>query len=484
MMNPYTCNFIFRVVELTLRIIVPTNNKSSKPKLRWTCSSLLKRGENLKRGIFSSGAAGAGRATRSDGHKSCPDAMAEASGSGSRPRRGEEKTDDRPPLFAREDTNGTRYMRETGAMLMSLKQDEQNGVIVLPAKIEGQPNHVTIAESWLPYGIPFAVVLGLVLSNVVTNKEAIIPTFKRMMKNVRKEDMSLDLEEALGRLRRICHGVSLAADNYTQRLFDRDTCLVQPVMERLAGTEQLKYAGAGVHNLYDAIYARGMSGTIGDYIGVQIPTDRSYLNRGSPLYTLRQGWWTEIFNLGMRSNPSGGLTLLLDTLEEMTMILGIMLRQLAFCIRVYNYEYRNTNYRMSIVTVIDDIINLYNGSTAAVAYTMPARAVAINCLTGIVALLDVIRCYFGNAAKDALVRSHKGLNGEGSQNQVYQSPFWDEFRRHDHEAHEWFGMSDLCHDMSFNVLGVERDEPAEIRRKNHNLQLWKIWMNNIIGEQP
>ena len=32
----YTCNFIFRVVELTLRTIVPTNNKSSKPKLRWT----------------------------------------------------------------------------------------------------------------------------------------------------------------------------------------------------------------------------------------------------------------------------------------------------------------------------------------------------------------------------------------------------------------------------------------------------------------
>ena len=47
-----------------------------------------------------------------------------------------------------------------------------------------------------------------------------------------------------------------------------------------------------------------------------------------------------------------------------------------------------------------------------------------------------------------------------------------------------FGMSDLCHDMSFNVLGVERDEPAEIRRKNHNLQLWKIWMNNITGKQP
>jgi len=119
--------------------------------------------------------------------------MAEASGSGSRPRRGGERTDDRPPLFAREDTNATRYMRETGEMMLSLMQDEQNGVIVLPEKIEGKPNHVTVAESWLPYGIPFVVIIGLVLSNVVTNKEAIIPTFKRMMKNIRREDMSLDL---------------------------------------------------------------------------------------------------------------------------------------------------------------------------------------------------------------------------------------------------------------------------------------------------
>ena len=180
-------------MELIHRTIVPTNKRSSKPKLRWTCSSLLKRGGNPKRGYSSSGATGAGRATRSGGHKSCPDAMAEASGSGSRPRRGGERTDDRPPLFAREDTNATRYMRETGEMMLSLMQDEQNGVIVLPEKIEGKPNHVTVAESWLPYGIPFVVIIGLVLSNVVTNKEAIIPTFKRMMKNIRREDMSLDL---------------------------------------------------------------------------------------------------------------------------------------------------------------------------------------------------------------------------------------------------------------------------------------------------
>jgi len=228
--------------------------------------------------------------------------MAEASGSGSRPWRGGEKTDDRPPLFAREDANGTRYMRETGEIMLSLMKNEQNGVIALPEKIEGKPNNVTLAESRLPFGIPFIVVTGLVLSNVVTNKEAIIPTFKRMMKNIRREDMSLDLEEALNRMKRICHGVSLTADNYTRRLFERDTCLVQPVMERLAGTEQLKNAGAGMQNLFDAITARGISGTIGEYIGVPTPTDSSYLNRASPVYNLRQGWWTEIFNLGMRSN--------------------------------------------------------------------------------------------------------------------------------------------------------------------------------------
>ena len=175
--------------------------------------------------------------------------------------------------------------------------------------------------------------------------------------------------------------------------------------------------------------------------------------------------------------------LLLDTMEELTMILGIMLRQLAFCIRVYNYEYRNTSYRMSIVTVINDVINLYDGSTAAVAYTMPARAVAINCLTGISALLDVIRCYFGNAAKDAFLTSQKNIHGPGADSKAAASPFWGEFEQHDLEAQEWFGMGTMCRNMSFNVLGVERDEPAEISRKNHNLQLWTRWRNNIAGRQ-
>ena len=254
-------------------------------------------------------------------------------------------------------------------------------------------------------------------------------------------------------------------------------------MDRLAGTEQLKNAGAGVQNLLDAILERRHSGTIGDYIGVAIPTNDSYLNRGSPLYELRQGWWTEIFNLGMRSNPSGGLVLQLDSLEELTMVLGIMLRQLAFCVRVYNYEYRHTTYRMSVITVVNDIINLYDGSTAAVAYTMPARAVAINCLTGISAILDVVRVYFGNAAKDVLLRNQRALHGAGAEARVIASSFWKEFEQHDTEAREWFGFGKSFENISFNVLGVERDEPAEIRRKDHNLNLWTRWRNDNSGRQ-
>ena len=201
------------------------------------------------------------------------------------------------------------------------------------------------------------------------------------------------------------------------------------------------------------------------------------------MYSLRQGWWTEIFNTGMRSNPSGGLVLLLDAMEELTMILGILLRQLAFCIRVYNFEYRNTSYRMSIVTVINDVINLYDGSTAAVAYTMPARAVAINCLTGISALLDAIRCYFGNAAKDAFLRAQRNVHGPGADTKAAASTFWKEFEQHEKEAEQWFGMGTMCHNISFNVLGVERDEPAEISRKNHNLRLWARWRDHIAGGQ-
>ena len=44
-------------------------------------------------------------------------------------------------------------------------------------------------------------------------------------------------------------------------------------------------------------------------------------------------------------------------------------------------------------------------------------------------------------------------------------------------------MGTMCHNFSFNVLGVERDEPGEISRKNHNLRLWARWRDHIAGRQ-
>lgn len=65
--------------------------------------------------------------------------------------------------------------------MKSLIQDEQKGSIMLPAKFGSTSTSVTLAESWLPYGVPFVFVAGLILGEVATDKDAIIPLFKRMI---------------------------------------------------------------------------------------------------------------------------------------------------------------------------------------------------------------------------------------------------------------------------------------------------------------
>lgn len=281
-------------------------------------------------------------------------------------------------------------------------------------------------------------------------------------------------------MRRIRQAIRVTADNFIRRGCVDDNYAIQPILDRLAGAEQLNNAGPGLQNLLVAIQNSRSAGTIGDYVGIAYATDDSYLNRGSPLYTLRQAWWTEIFNLGMRSNPAGGMMHLLDTLEEMTMILGILLRQMAFCSRVYNFEFRSANARMSIVSIAHDVINVYEGSTAPVTITVPARAVAINCLTGISALRDMIQSHV--IERPAFLRSQITWHGIGADVKA-AAPFWDEFEQHKQQALEWFGMGRSFRDISFNVLGVEREEPAETRRKNHNLQCWRRWADEIAGGQ-
>lgn len=122
----------------------------------------------------------------------------------------------------------------------------------------------------------------------------------------------------------------------------------------------------------------------------------------------------------------------LEALEELTMALGKLLHQLAFCIRVYNFEFKNAGARMTVVTLAYDLISLYSGSTAAVAFTVPARAVAINCLTGISALLDVIRCYF--TEQPAFLRAQANLYGAGAEARAAASPFWALYQQYEREA--------------------------------------------------
>lgn len=75
------------IIKQSSGILVPTYKSRSIFRLRWIHSSLPKNKRDPNKGDSSSGATGAGRAARADGHKTCSEAMA-ASGSSSRPQTG------------------------------------------------------------------------------------------------------------------------------------------------------------------------------------------------------------------------------------------------------------------------------------------------------------------------------------------------------------------------------------------------------------
>lgn len=116
--------------------------------------------------------------------------------------------------------------------------------------------------------------VGLILGEVATDKDAIIPVFKRMIRNVRREDMALNLEAAVTKMRRICQAIFVAADNYIGRGCVNDNYAIQPILDRLAGAQQLNNAGPGLQNLLAAIQSSRYAGTICDYIGVAYAADR------------------------------------------------------------------------------------------------------------------------------------------------------------------------------------------------------------------
>lgn len=144
--------WITNEILLVIRHIYPCSNLQDTIQILASVEYLLVAKEQLNgnpnSGYSSTGAIKAGRAARSDGHRSCSEAMA-ASGSGTRPQTGGARHDDRPKLFVRDDDT---YVKMTGEIMKSLIQDEQNGSITLPAKFGDVSTSVTLAESWIPFG--------------------------------------------------------------------------------------------------------------------------------------------------------------------------------------------------------------------------------------------------------------------------------------------------------------------------------------------
>lgn len=145
-------------------------------------------------------------------------------------------------------------MKMTGVVMESLIEDEQDGRIILPAKIGSAQASISSAENWIPFGVPFVLLAGLIIGEVTTDRNAIIPTFKRVIRNVRMEEyVSESIEDAVVKMRKVCQALTLVVDNYVGRGCINDNCTVKPILGRLAGVEQLKNAGPGLQNLLDAI---------------------------------------------------------------------------------------------------------------------------------------------------------------------------------------------------------------------------------------
>ena len=286
--------------------------------------------KELSNGLFPTGATGAARAGSSGGHKTCSVAMA-ASGSNTRPQTG----GDEPKIFALDDdTNGIRYLKTAGEIMNTLIEEEGRGNITLPTRFGDGVTSPSLVESWATLGIPLVLLLGIRLGEVATEKDAIISSFKRIVRLARNEDMTLDLNESVVKLRRICQAICVATETFLGRGETQDLYSIRPILSRLSTAQQLRDSGPGLQNLVDAVKSRRLTGTIGDLVGVEATPQRSYLDRDAPLYRLRTPERYQIFNHGMKANPSGGVMHTLDSLVKYTEYAKRLMNQIALCIRV------------------------------------------------------------------------------------------------------------------------------------------------------
>ncbi len=197
-------------------------------------------------------------------------------------------------------------------------------------------------------------------------KDAIISSFKRIVRLARSEDMTLDLNESVIRLRRLCQAVCVATDTFLGRGGTQDLYSIRPILDRLSTAQQLCDAGPGLQNLVDAIRSRRFTGTIGDLVGVEATPQRSYLGRDAPLYRLRTPEWYRIFNHGMQANPSGGVMHTLESLIKYTEYAKRLMNQIALCIGVYNHDHKtikgNWQLHRSLKTSVDCLVKQHHQS--------------------------------------------------------------------------------------------------------------------------
>ena len=237
------------------------SKKQKRRRLRWCPAPLSVTSENPTSGSSSVGAIGTGRGARSNGQQAYSEAMA---------ARGSRGSDNKPRLFLDGDSSviGAAYCRLTGSMLESLSESERQGRIDLPSRYEeDKPRNITLLERWVQFGIPVLLVMGLSMSEVVTDDALLWIIFRRAIALVSDDDLSLPLVETVVKIRKVGQQISLVTDNFVRRKLDKptkeeDMHNVDPILRIMASAKHLHDIGPACQNLLALVNQKGYTGTL------------------------------------------------------------------------------------------------------------------------------------------------------------------------------------------------------------------------------
>ena len=458
------------------------SKKQKRRRLRWCPAPLSVTSENPNSGSSSVGAIGTGRGARSNGQQTCSEAMA---------ARGSRGSDNKPRLFLDGDSSviGAAYCRLTGSMLESLSESERQGRIDLPSRYEeDKPRNITLLERWVQFGIPVLLVMGLSMSEVVTDDALLWIIFRRAIALVSDDDLSLPLVETVVKIRKVGQQISLVTDNFVRRKLDKptkeeDMHNVDPILRIMASAKHLHDIGPACQNLLALVNQKGYTGTLRELIGLEGAPRGTFASRDCPMYRLRRQKWVDIFNHAMRAEPVDGPMHSLESLTGYMELAQELLVQIAQCIRAYNYCKSHTDQKISVPQLVADVVRLYSQSSSPVIFTVPARAVAINTILGFSALFDMLRGHFEN--KGRFMESQRVWFGQDAVDRAIRSSFWEDYMQLSRDAKGWYGMGENFYNISFNVLGVESGVPGEVTKKNERLQKWDAFerqMRNSVYE--